>query len=58
VNVRRVEHASRGPPDGTITTDDLINALDPGWIERWIVLQVDVSRILVNYFASKKDFEY
>jgi len=43
---------------GPITTDDLINALSPGEIDRWIVLEVGGSRILVNYFAaSKKDFE-
>ncbi len=43
---------------GPITTDDLINVLGPGEIDRWIVLETGGSRILVNFFsATRADFE-
>jgi WD40 repeat protein len=43
---------------GPITTDDLINALGPGEVDRWIVLDTGGSKILVNFFsASQKDFD-
>jgi WD40 repeat protein len=43
---------------GPIRTDDLINALGPGEVDRWVVLEVGGRRILVNYFsASQEDFE-
>jgi WD40 repeat protein len=44
-------------PLGPTTTDDLINALGPGEIDRWITLDTGEGRTLVNAFsASRKDF--
>jgi WD40 repeat protein len=43
---------------GPITTDDLVNVLGPGEIDRWIVVRTDSGTVLINYWAaSRRDFE-
>lgn len=43
---------------GPTTTDDLVNALGPGEIDRWIILRTEEGTILVNAFsASRRDFD-
>jgi hypothetical protein len=42
---------------GPITDNDLINALGPGEVDRWIVVETDRGTVLLNPFsASERDF--
>jgi WD40 repeat protein len=42
-------------PTGPITDHDFINALGPGEVDRWIVLDIGSNKVLVNAYAASAD---